>query len=172
MFLVDPGTYLYTPVPEWRNRFRKTCHHNTVFLPDEEQNDFSSASLFALTNKARPEVLEADERIFRARHHGFSSIHERRLTLTNNSIEIHDIVAYDRARIFLCLHPEARLLECNGTVCLLERNGITVTLSLTGNSSKYWEPGSFFYSSAYGRKRPTICLTSSVFAQELIWRIF
>jgi len=172
MFLVDPGTYLYTPVPAWRNQFRKTCRHNTVFLPDEEQNDFSPTSLFTLTNKARPEILEANEHSFRARHYGFSAAHERRLSFTDHFIEVRDAVACDSARIFLCLHPGVRLLECNGPVCLLERNGITVTLSFTENSSAHWEPGSFFYSSAYGRKCPTICLTSSAFAQELTWRIF
>ncbi|HUS49167.1 MAG TPA: alginate lyase family protein, partial [Candidatus Paceibacterota bacterium] len=37
-FIVDPGTYVYTPDFKTRNRFRKTRAHNTVMIDNQEQN--------------------------------------------------------------------------------------------------------------------------------------
>jgi len=48
--LLDPGTYLYTPVPYWRNKFRSTLFHNTVVTDRVEQNRFNDKSLFFLEN--------------------------------------------------------------------------------------------------------------------------
>ncbi|MBT3261244.1 alginate lyase family protein [bacterium] len=47
---VDPGTYLYTPLPERRNEFRSVKVHNTLVVADEEQNDFRD--LFGLVKEA------------------------------------------------------------------------------------------------------------------------
>jgi len=40
-FIVDPGTYVYTPDFKARNRFRKTRAHNTVMIDNQEQNPIS-----------------------------------------------------------------------------------------------------------------------------------
>jgi hypothetical protein len=37
-FIVDPGTYVYTPDFKARNKFRKTRAHNTVIIDHQEQN--------------------------------------------------------------------------------------------------------------------------------------
>lgn len=39
--IIDPGTYVYTPSFDWRNKFRSTSFHNTVQIDDIEQNDIS-----------------------------------------------------------------------------------------------------------------------------------
>jgi hypothetical protein len=35
--LVDPGTYCYTPAPEWRNFFRSTAAHTTLTIDGRDQ---------------------------------------------------------------------------------------------------------------------------------------
>lgn len=55
-FLVDPGTYVYTADPEWRNRFRSTAFHNTVRIDAQEQNRIMAGRLFYLVDDARVTV--------------------------------------------------------------------------------------------------------------------
>ena len=49
--VVDPGTYVYTPRPEDRNRFRSTGYHNTVKIDGCEQNGPLNGDVFSLPNR-------------------------------------------------------------------------------------------------------------------------
>ena len=53
-FIVDPGTYVYTADPKWRNRFRSTAFHNTVVIDGQEQNRFKQNTVFSLVAEAKP----------------------------------------------------------------------------------------------------------------------
>jgi len=55
-FIVDPGTYLYTAAPAWRNRFRSTASHNTVMVDSAELNPILADDLFRLGPGAVPTV--------------------------------------------------------------------------------------------------------------------
>jgi uncharacterized heparinase superfamily protein len=48
-FIVDPGAYVYTRNPDWRNLFRSTHYHNTVVIDGQEQNRFEASELFEMT---------------------------------------------------------------------------------------------------------------------------
>jgi len=50
--VVDPGTYIYTPWPDHRNRFRSTDYHNTVKIDGCEQNGPLNGDLFSLPDRA------------------------------------------------------------------------------------------------------------------------
>jgi len=56
--IVDPGTYVYTANPEWRNKFRCTVYHNTVMVGNEEQNLLKETELFSLPLGAAVNVHE------------------------------------------------------------------------------------------------------------------
>ncbi|MEW6201400.1 MAG: alginate lyase family protein, partial [bacterium] len=76
--IVDPGTYIYIPYPEWRNRFRSTRWHNTVCVDGEEQNRFIKRSLFCLEQDAHTRCLRWDtsgsEQIFTGEHDGYARL--------------------------------------------------------------------------------------------------
>jgi Heparinase II/III-like protein/Heparinase II/III N-terminus len=55
-FIIDPGSYIYTADPVWRNRFRSTSYHNTVEVDEEEQNRLPSDRLFQLLPDSQPVV--------------------------------------------------------------------------------------------------------------------
>jgi hypothetical protein len=56
--IVDPGAYVYTRDPEWRNLFRSTRYHNTLVIDRQEQNRFDSKRIFNMTPDAPVTVHE------------------------------------------------------------------------------------------------------------------
>ncbi|APH13785.1 heparinase II/III-like family protein [Clostridium sporogenes] len=52
---VDPGTYLYTPLPKRRDQFRSIQAHNVPIANEEEQNTFINA--FSMKNEAKCDIL-------------------------------------------------------------------------------------------------------------------
>ena len=57
-FIIDPGTYIYTADPEWRNMFRSTAYHNTVKVDKQEQSEFDPSVLFWFGKQAEVRVNE------------------------------------------------------------------------------------------------------------------
>jgi len=58
--IVDPGTYLYSPLPARRNEFRSTKVHNIAYVEGEEQNEplAGYTGLFALKRQSTIQLLE------------------------------------------------------------------------------------------------------------------
>ncbi|ABK60682.1 heparinase II/III family protein [Clostridium novyi] len=54
--IVDPGTYLYTPFPKKRDKFRSIKVHNVPIIKEEEQNTFINA--FSMKNETKCYVLD------------------------------------------------------------------------------------------------------------------
>lgn len=86
--IVDPGTYVYTGDPQWRNRFRGTTYHNTVVVDDEEQNRFDERQLFSLQDDSSPRCLKwepgEEGDLFVGEHYGYARsaapvIHRRQI---------------------------------------------------------------------------------------------
>jgi len=86
--IVDPGTYIYTAEPKWRNKFRSTAYHNTVVVDGEEQTRFDEHSVFQMGNDVLPRCLkwgignEID--VFAGEHYGYKRfsqpvIHQREM---------------------------------------------------------------------------------------------
>lgn len=88
--VVDPGTYLYTPIPNERNRFRSTRNHSTPILEDTEQNAFERESLFCLKDEAKAECLRFGKDIFIGQHRGFGFPVVREIQIREKEIIITD----------------------------------------------------------------------------------
>ncbi|OAD19831.1 Heparinase II/III family protein, partial [Candidatus Thiomargarita nelsonii] len=73
-FIVDPGTYIYTPLPKRRNAFRATASHNTLIVEGKEQNQLEETQLFALPDKAYAKVTEQSEYKIKMEHRGFGKV--------------------------------------------------------------------------------------------------
>ncbi|MBN2406657.1 MAG: alginate lyase family protein [Elusimicrobia bacterium] len=100
--LVDPGSYVYTPEPEQRNRFRGTEYHNTVMIDNEEQNRIDSKYLFKMSDDSMAKCLnwesKSAEDIFEGKHKGFCRLngpveHRRKIRLDrqNGHLYISDV---------------------------------------------------------------------------------
>ncbi len=74
-WIVDPGSYLYTPDPEARNLVRSTESHNTVRIDGEEINPFDPDQLFQMSDHARVRVHEwnsqSDRDLLELEHTGY-----------------------------------------------------------------------------------------------------
>lgn len=57
--IVDPGTYVYTPLPAWRNRLRSANAHNTWFFGGMDELTLGR-DLFAVKCGSRARVLRCD----------------------------------------------------------------------------------------------------------------
>lgn len=99
--LVDPGSFVYTPDPAGRNRFRSTASHTTVMVDGEEQNRFGEGGLFWLHADATPRCLAwevgPEEDRFVGEHDGYARladpvIHRREIRLQKRprTVEIVD----------------------------------------------------------------------------------
>lgn len=75
-FIVDPGTYIYTAEPDWRDTFRSTAYHNTIIVDGMEQNKFEG--IFRMKEDATPKVdrWESNDRfdLFDAEHNGYERL--------------------------------------------------------------------------------------------------
>lgn len=74
MMLIDPGTYTYTGMPEWRRYFRSTRAHNTVCIDDLDQAQQETPFMWSRPYNAelvRQEEGADGEIMLLARHTGY-----------------------------------------------------------------------------------------------------
>ena len=142
-FIVDPGTYVYSALLEWRHRFRSTAYHSTVKVDDIEQNTIDILTPFVIGNEAKPRVLEwvtgEDFDKVVAEHYGYSKlawpvVHRRTVTFDKRGRcwLIDDEFLGDGDHIYeIRFHfsPDADVYVQGATVeARIEDVGLTVTL--------------------------------------------
>lgn len=88
----DPGTYVYTPLPDQRNKFRSTGFHFTPQISQQEQNDWLDGvqGLFSLKNQAQAKCLYFMADGFLGKHDGFDVSVYRIIQLEEAQVKILD----------------------------------------------------------------------------------
>ena len=171
-FIVDTGTYVYTPLPEARNRFRSTAMHNTLSLEGREQAAWRDGieGLFSFTEDPQAHILRADERGIVGEHTGFGKPHRRTLTWRKNGLDgIDECEVAGRKTLRFHLDPDVRIvsgLETNAVV--IEKNGIEIELV---NDSTKWQKESRDISQAYGERCESLALILADIPNRCAWQI-
>jgi uncharacterized heparinase superfamily protein len=130
-FIVDPGTGVYSPDVEKRNRYRSTAAHNACRINGWEANTFSAgkAGLFRMHDDTRTEVMEwcRDKAVtrFRGRHRGYARhrdglVCERILILGPERLEVRDRFEHlepgDRIEWSFQFAPRVTLSRAEGAI--------------------------------------------------------
>jgi len=88
----DPGTYLYTPIPERRNQFRSVKAHNTACILGEEQNRplDGRLGLFNMVPEVSYTLIRFNENGITAEIEYRDYIHHRTIEILEDGIHIID----------------------------------------------------------------------------------
>jgi hypothetical protein len=88
-WITDPGTYLYTPLPERRNEYRSVKAHFTIQLEEREPGNLN-LGLFRLGDEAQAECLYFGKEGFIGTHRGYGhpvyrivEIHDEAIVITD-----------------------------------------------------------------------------------------
>lgn len=87
--VVDPGTYLYTPLPQRRNDYRSVCAHFAPQIQGKEPSDIGQG-VFILSGDPKGEYLYFDTHTFLGMHQGYGFPVYRLVELKENTIHITD----------------------------------------------------------------------------------
>lgn len=165
-FIVDPGTYLYTPLPEERNRFRATAAHNTP-VAELEQNGWlpGRLGLFSLQRVGACAVMEVGPRNWVGRHEGFGPPCERRLVIGPEALVGEDLFEGGFA-VHWQWAPGTLLRESQPSVWLASRQGRSLQLRLDAGQAVLVEGA---VSVGYGLSEPAPRLLVTGLRGRLGW---
>lgn len=165
-FIVDPGTYVYTALPEQRNALRSTRAHATLSAASGEQNGWLAGvtGLFSLSRVAPTRVLQASEHAFVGEHDGFAATHRRSVAFLDDGVEVTD----EHAGIGELAFPLAPQVTAQreGQDWLLVADGRKVRLQISGWSSVV---ETAVYSPGYGCKVETQVIRVRDVPARCVW---
>jgi hypothetical protein len=88
--MCDPGSYLYTPLPDWRNRYRSVRAHFAPQAKDGTEPGQLDLGPFSLGSGGEGECLCFLESGFLGRHRGFGPFVYRMVSFEKGSLAIQD----------------------------------------------------------------------------------
>ncbi len=99
--IVDPGTYLYTPLPKRRNEYRSAHSHFVPRLSDAEPGRLD-LGLFHLGNEAQAVCLAFEDDRFTGRHDGYQAAYRtavcRMIYIEANRLIIEDFTENEQVK--------------------------------------------------------------------------
>jgi hypothetical protein len=157
--LVDPGTFVYTPLPVWRNRLRSSLAHNGPVVEGREQNPLSGEvdAVFWLPERTHAKAVEVGEEVFVGEHVGYGGVCRRRITIDRDRLRIEDSDSEGReVSVFLQFPPALTLSRADERSWLLARAGVEVARVAVHSGEA--EESSGWYSPGYGQLTPAPAL--------------
>jgi hypothetical protein len=170
--LIDPGVYVYTPLPEHRNRFRSTETHNTLCPPGLEQNPWppGRAGLFRMKDRSRARVTVVEPLGFTGKHVGFPEVHMRSMQFEPKRIMVEDFCPMEGVKAVNLMFDPAALIEPDQTL-----NGITASFNigrlLIHCSDATWTIKEAACAPGYGVLEKTFQATLLFRADRITWSI-
>lgn len=171
---IDPGTYLYTPMPDQRNRFRSTRMHNTVTRENTEQNAWlpGSMGLFSMLRPADGKVIEATPLKWIGEHAGHAGVHRRTVSLTSVGFVVHDFIPGPGAKMLVLQIGNGVNVEPQGAALKLVIKHYTLTLRAIGaGRPDPWQLRDSVFSPAYGWCEDARAIELSFLGAELRWSL-
>ena len=171
-WIVDPGTYLYTPDPASRNYFRSTEAHNTVRVDESDINPFYPDRLFQMTDRAAVKCntwIDADEVVeIDAQHDGYNGVRHRRrfrLNKVSGDLELQDSFEGDGTHSFEWFFHTlpGTMISINGARADLGYGSCALELQADDDFS--WESGEGWYSPSYGVRHRSHVVTARLTRQ-------
>ena len=154
---VDPGTYIYHCDLDSRNKFRKTCNHNTVTVDNKDQSEMLGAFLWG--RKANAKLLSIEKKAeavaLTMEQDGFAPIIQRRELIFDGERRIHikdTLTSATRADVEFMLSPDVRIEQANDKVLLYNNNIQIASMIIPGKTIQITNHE---YSAHYGIKQST-----------------
>ncbi|MBW2062859.1 MAG: alginate lyase family protein [Deltaproteobacteria bacterium] len=170
--LIDPGTYRYNGVPEWRKYFKGTRAHNTVTIDGLDQAVQVNSFIWSHPYEARLLGCEKKPKgiVVEAVHNGYTRLknpvrHKRTIFLRGKS----DFIIKDsfsgqginEFEINYHLHSEVKVNEANGW-WHIDKGGQRVFITLLGDDFRLakgqYDPLLGWHSPVYGIKKESCVL--------------
>ena len=164
--ILDPGTYVYTPCPEERNKFRSTGYHNTMKFDGYEQNEIPKNGVFSLPDRVKirkAALTEAeDESKFEAEIRYLDFTHKRTIILDKKShtLRIVDNISCLRpVKAKLIFHLSPNLTTDGNSILIKETKAKIASIEVKGSS---FAKGKYDYSPEYGVKMKAESLVANI----------
>ena len=145
--IVDPGTYVYTALPEVRNLYRSYYSHNSYCPLNYEIKTREIDDLFWLRTEQYKFSINSNTITLKRKVDGLH--HKRKFIFNDNSIEITDeFNKSPNGMLLLHLYPSIKILQEKNNIILLNNNIQLLSISSNNNTivNKY------YYSNEYGNK--------------------
>jgi hypothetical protein len=174
-FIVDPGAYVYTRDPAWRNLFRSTKYHNTVVVDDQEQNRLIPAQIFRIVPDSTVVVHEwrstPESDRLDAEHTGYTKLeqpvrHRRTFALHKQTgiWELSDVltgVGKHRADWYFHFDVGIELSRVNDMVFRTHSQGTNLEIAARSETPLAFNITDGWVSRRYGHKLPAKVLSIS-----------
>lgn len=161
---IDPGTYAYHDLPEWRNYFRSTRAHNTLSIDQRDQSQ--NSGLFMWGKKAKTVVTQyKPNHSITGKHNGYSKTNEKQIhsrtidfssaadsiisiidTIESNRMQNIEIYFHVNNKLKCCLEQKKVFIELNHKSVHIEWPEVLKCKIITGDTDPIlgWQSDIFY----------------------------